>query len=82
MFGFVLAVTVFPDVIYLEAAILAVILAPTDADLARPITSNEGLTEKVILGVEIECGLYDSDDISAPDATADTVQAAPIVSAL
>ena len=59
MLGFVLAVAVFPDMIWLEAAILAVILAPTDADLARPITSTDGLPEKVILGVEIESGLND-----------------------
>ncbi|QFU01051.1 K(+)/H(+) antiporter NhaP2 [Halomonas sp. THAF5a] len=59
MLGFVLAVVVFPDMIWLEAAILSVILAPTDADLARPITSTEGLPEKVILGVEIESGMND-----------------------
>lgn len=57
--GALLALMLFPNFAWLEAALLGVILAPTDADLARPVVANPDVPEDVTLAIEVESGLND-----------------------
>lgn len=57
--GTIAAWLMLPGIGWVEAALLAVVLAPTDADLARPVATNPDVPEEVALGIEVESGLND-----------------------
>ena len=57
--GTVLAMVVVPGLGFWPAAVLAVILAPTDAALGQAVVSNEGVPDVVRQGLGIESGLND-----------------------
>ncbi|QFT95474.1 K(+)/H(+) antiporter NhaP (plasmid) [Roseovarius sp. THAF9] len=57
--GGIAAWLMLPGIGWVEAALLAVVLAPTDADLARPVATNPDVPEEVALGIEVESGLND-----------------------
>lgn len=57
--GAIAAWLILPGIGWVEAALLAVVLAPTDADLARPVATNPDVPEEVALGIEVESGLND-----------------------
>lgn len=57
--GTIAAWLMLPGIGWVEAALLAVVLAPTDADLARPVATNPDVPEEVAIGIEVESGLND-----------------------
>ena len=57
--GFVLALVVFPDLLWAEALLLAVILAPTDAALGQAVVTLTRLPSRVRQGLNVESGLND-----------------------
>ena len=57
--GFGVAALLFDNLTLLEAAILAVILAPTDAALGQAVVSNEKIPHKIRQALNIESGLND-----------------------
>ncbi len=57
--GTALAMVVFPGLGFWPAAVLAVILAPTDAALGQAVVSNEDVPDMVRQGLGIESGLND-----------------------
>ncbi len=57
--GAIAAWLTLPGIGWVEAALLAVVLAPTDADLARPVATNPDVPEEVAIGIEVESGLND-----------------------
>ncbi|MCG8580398.1 MAG: sodium:proton antiporter [Bacteroidales bacterium] len=57
--GFLIGVLIFPEFSWLEAAILATILAPTDAALGEPVVSNKSVPSKIREGINVESGLND-----------------------
>jgi sodium/hydrogen antiporter len=57
--GFLLAVIVFPSLATLETALLATILAPTDAALGKPVVTNPAVPGAMREGLNIESGLND-----------------------
>jgi sodium/hydrogen antiporter len=57
--GTLLAYGIFPDMTFWAAAVLATILAPTDAALGLPVVSNERLPSRVRQGLNVESGLND-----------------------
>ena len=59
MLGFVFAAIVLPELDVLEMALLAAILAPTDAALGKPVVTNPAVPGPVREGLNIESGLND-----------------------
>jgi NhaP-type Na+/H+ or K+/H+ antiporter len=57
--GFVLALVVFPELLWAEALLLAVILAPTDAALGQAVVTLLRLPSRVRQGLNVESGLND-----------------------
>ena len=57
--GFVFAVLVFPSLDTLEIALLAAILAPTDAALGKPVVSNPTVPAAIRESLNLESGLND-----------------------
>jgi sodium/hydrogen antiporter len=57
--GFVVALIVFPELLWSEALLLAVILAPTDAALGQAVVTLMRLPSRVRQGLNVESGLND-----------------------
>src|SRR6476661_8930878 len=57
--GFVCALVVFPELMWAEALLLAVILAPTDAALGQAVVTLTRLPSRVRQGLNVESGLND-----------------------
>ena len=57
--GFVVALLVFPALLWSEALLLAVILAPTDAALGQAVVTLRRLPSRVRQGLNVESGLND-----------------------
>ena len=57
--GFVVALLVFPELLWAEALLLAVILAPTDAALGQAVVTLTRLPSRVRQGLNVESGLND-----------------------
>lgn len=57
--GFGLAVLLFPKLSLYEAALLATILAPTDAALGKAVVTNEAVPAGIRQGLNVESGLND-----------------------
>ena len=54
-----LALWFFPDLLFFEAIVLAVLLAPTDAALGQTVVSDTRLPSRVRQGLNVESGLND-----------------------
>jgi NhaP-type Na+/H+ or K+/H+ antiporter len=59
LLGFGAGVLLFPELGLLEVAILATMLAPTDAALGKAVVSNEAVPATVRQGLNVESGLND-----------------------
>ena len=59
LFGWLFGLWLFDGMPWLEAAILATMLAPTDAALGKAVTSNTGVPAPVREGLNVESGLND-----------------------
>lgn len=59
LLGFLLAVIVFPSLGILEAALLATLLAPTDAALGKPVVTNRAVPAVMREALNLESGLND-----------------------
>ncbi len=57
--GFALGILIFRDLALLEVALLATILAPTDAALGKAVVSNANVPPSVREGLKVEAGLND-----------------------
>jgi NhaP-type Na+/H+ or K+/H+ antiporter len=57
--GFALGVPIFPDLTLLEVALLATMLAPTDAALGKAVVTNPDVPPSVREGLKVEAGLND-----------------------
>jgi NhaP-type Na+/H+ or K+/H+ antiporter len=57
--GFLVALVVFPELLWAEALLLAVILAPTDAALGQAVVTLPRLPSRVRQGLNVESGLND-----------------------
>ena len=57
--GIASAVMIFTDLTFWEAAIIGVVLAPTDAALGQVVVSNKGIPDKIREALEVESGLND-----------------------
>jgi NhaP-type Na+/H+ or K+/H+ antiporter len=57
--GWLLAALLFPGVEFWEAAVLATMLAPTDAALGKPVVSNVRVPMRIRQALNIESGLND-----------------------
>ncbi|MGI9667346.1 MAG: cation:proton antiporter [Acidimicrobiia bacterium] len=57
--GTVVALLLFPDLGFWGAAVIAIILAPTDAALGQAVVSNEDVPDMVRQGLGVESGLND-----------------------
>jgi len=57
--GFGVGLWLFPGVPVLELALLAVILAPTDAALGKPVVTNKAIPDKIREALSFESGLND-----------------------
>lgn len=58
-FGTLVAIGLFPDLGWQEAALIAAILAPTDAALGYAVVSSRHVPERIRQGVLVESGLND-----------------------
>ncbi|APT32080.1 hypothetical protein MCBMB27_02789 [Methylobacterium phyllosphaerae] len=59
LFGFLVGIILFPELGFLECALLATILAPTDAALGKAVVTNPDLPGPVREGLNVESGLND-----------------------
>lgn len=59
LLGWVFGLLIFPDMPWLEVAILATILAPTDAALGKAVITNPTVPEPIREGLNVEGGLND-----------------------
>lgn len=59
VFGAAIAWLMFPELGWIGAWLLAIVLAPTDADLARPVVNDARVSETTRVGLEVESGLND-----------------------
>lgn len=59
LLGFGVGFLVFKDFLWIELALLATILAPTDAALGSPVVSNKMVPSKIREGLNVESGLND-----------------------
>jgi sodium/hydrogen antiporter len=57
--GFLIAAIVFPSLATLETALLAAMLAPTDAALGKPVVTNPAVPAVMREGLNLESGLND-----------------------
>ncbi len=58
-FGALLAIGMFPDLDWREAALIAAILAPTDAALGYAVVTSEVVPQRIRQGILVESGLND-----------------------
>lgn len=59
IFGSGVALWLFPELLFFEAIVLAVLLAPTDAALGQTVVSDKRLPSRVRQGLNVESGLND-----------------------
>lgn len=59
IFGAGIALWLFPGLLFFEAVVLAVLLAPTDAALGQTVVSDKRLPSRVRQGLNVESGLND-----------------------
>ncbi len=59
LLGILIGFAVFPDFLWVELALLATILAPTDAALGKPVVVNEKVPPQIREGLKVESGLND-----------------------
>ena len=59
LLGFVAALGLLPGLAVVEAALVAAILAPTDAALGRPVVTNPAVPAEIREGLNVESGLND-----------------------
>jgi NhaP-type Na+/H+ or K+/H+ antiporter len=59
VFGSGFALWLFPELLFFEAIVLAVLLAPTDAALGQTVVSDQRLPSRVRQGLNVESGLND-----------------------
>ena len=59
LFGALVAIGVFPNLSWQEAALIAAILAPTDAALGYAVVTSEQVPERIRQGILVESGLND-----------------------
>ncbi len=59
IFGTLLAIPLFPGLPLFEAALLAAILAPTDAALGQPVVSSKDVPVRIRQTINVESGLND-----------------------
>ncbi len=59
LLGFAFGMILFPQISWIEIAILSTILAPTDAALGEPVVSNKAVPSKIREGINVESGLND-----------------------
>ena len=59
LFGFGAGILVFNDLTLIEIAILATLLAPTDAALGKAVVTNESVPNNIREGLNVESGLND-----------------------
>lgn len=59
MLGFGLSTLLFPEFSTVEAALLAVMLAPTDAALGKAVVTNPQVPDKIREDLNVESGLND-----------------------
>ncbi len=57
--GSALAIVFFPDLLFFEAVVLAVLLAPTDAALGQTVVSDTRIPSRIRQGLNVESGLND-----------------------
>ena len=57
--GAILAAAVLPDVTFVEACIVAIVLAPTDAALGQAVVTDPRLPSRIRQGLNVESGLND-----------------------
>ncbi len=57
--GFALGVPIFPNLTLLEVALLATMLAPTDAALGKSVVTNPNVPPSIREGLKVESGLND-----------------------
>jgi len=57
--GFALGVPIFPNLTLLEVALLATMLAPTDAALGKAVVTNPNVPPSISEGLKVESGLND-----------------------
>src|SRR5262245_54377456 len=57
--GTIAAIVVFPELLWAEALVLAIILAPTDAALGQAVVSDKRLPSRVRQSLNVESGLND-----------------------
>jgi sodium/hydrogen antiporter len=59
LLGFGVGVVIFEDLTLIEIAILATLLAPTDAALGKAVVTNQSVPQKIREGLNVESGLND-----------------------
>ncbi|GJL94487.1 MAG: sodium:proton antiporter [Hyphococcus sp.] len=59
LFGTLVAIGLFPNLSWQEAALIAAILAPTDAALGYAVVTSEHVPERIRQGILVESGLND-----------------------
>ena len=59
VFGYAIGTLIFPDFNWLDLAILATILAPTDAALGKAVATNKNVPSRIRESLNIESGLND-----------------------
>lgn len=59
LLGGALALLIFPELTLWEAAVLAVILSPTDAALGQAVITNDAVPERIRQALNVESGLND-----------------------
>ena len=57
--GMLVGALVLPNVLWAEAAVLAIVLAPTDAALGQAVVTDEALPSRIRQGLNVESGLND-----------------------
>ena len=62
--GITFAILIFTNLTFWEAAIIGVVLAPTDAALGQMVVKNKGIPNKIREALEVESGL--NDGLSVP----------------
>ena len=70
LFGFGVAYLIFDDLGLFEIALLATMLAPTDAALGKAVVTNENVPDSVRESLNVESGLNDGICVSFPAAPA------------
>jgi NhaP-type Na+/H+ or K+/H+ antiporter len=59
LLGFGVGILIFPGLLLVEVALLATMLAPTDAALGKAVVTNEAVPDPIRQGLNVESGLND-----------------------